>query len=570
MRAWITRGITLLAGASFAALALAGGAAAATADDWMLLQLQGQARPGVTAETLRERMRGLFLTFDIDGGGISQSDYDTLAQIQHAARRSQMVAQTLVNDLDGDGQVTRAEIEVALGKQARQPISMHGTTVAPTAEQIAKILRGLVDEALKPDRDGDGVITMTEMLAAASARLDQESPKRLHQVVPFSFDSDGDRTVSLAEFEAVVARVLASMDTDGNGRFSVEEVDALSLRLRRAQEAVQESERQRREQEEIAKKAARCALPKVPADATLLLVGVYEGKAVSDVSIGGDDVEVGVAQIEIEQGDEPLYIVATSYEAMIWQVSGAIDRVQALVATSMKAGGDKLPRVGVVGLPRERVASPAAADCLRYFSSKRGSEWDHTVAEVRGLLGKAPDDVVGIYGAARISLPSGIAADSARYANVRAMPLSGPSVAMWREALRFAPGGVAQNDPREVVSPLPVAKYAVLPQQAGLAQLIEEGALEVIGMSQVIELGGTRIITPGAGGPVVKGVSPHEVHTMPSELRILRKMRFPAGLSGAHAVRFVLARGVPYPDGDPGHSCVRSEETGAPVGSRRC
>lgn len=41
--------------------------------------------------------------------------------------------------------------------------------------------------------------------------------------------------------------------------------------------------------------------------------------------------------------------------------------------------------------------------------------------------------------------------------------------------------------------------------------------------------------------------------------------RFPAGLHGAHLVRFVLATGVPMPDGDPGHSCVFSEETGRPM-----
>lgn len=553
-----------------AVLAFAGGARASTADDWALLQLMGQARADVTTETLRERLRAQFLSLDIDGGGISQSDYDRIAQILRAGRRSQAITRTLVNDIDGDGQVTRAELEVTMGKQARQPINTHGTSLAPTAEQVAQISRRLIDEAMKLDRDGDGVITMAEMIAAANAQLDQESPQRVGNAIPLSFDSNGDGTVSLAEFEAVTARVVASVDTNSDGKLSAEEVAALSVRFQAAQKAVQDAERQRLEQEEIAKKAARCALSMAPADAKLILIGAYQGKAISDVSIGGDDAEVSVAQIEIEKGDEPLHIVATSYEAMIWQVSGATDRVRTFVGTSMKAGGNKVPRVGVVGLPKERVASPAATDCIRYFSGRRGPERDLSAADVRGLFGKSPDDVVGIYDAARISLPSGIVADSARYANVRAMPLSGPSVAMWREALSFAPGGVAQNDPREVVSSLPVAKYAVLPQQAGLAQLLEEGALEVSGTSQVIELGGSRIITPDGGNSVIKGVGPQAVRTVPSQLRILRKMRFPAGLTGAHSVRFVLARGVPYPDGDPGHSCVRSEETGQPVGNRRC
>lgn len=43
---------------------------------------------------------------------------------------------------------------------------------------------------------------------------------------------------------------------------------------------------------------------------------------------------------------------------------------------------------------------------------------------------------------------------------------------------------------------------------------------------------------------------------------INKKIRFPAGLAGAHSVKFLLLRGVPKPDGNPGHSTVISEETG--------
>jgi hypothetical protein len=49
------------------------------------------------------------------------------------------------------------------------------------------------------------------------------------------------------------------------------------------------------------------------------------------------------------------------------------------------------------------------------------------------------------------------------------------------------------------------------------------------------------------------------------EFQIHRKIRFPAELTGAHAARFLLLKGVPVPDGDPGHSCVVSEETGRPL-----
>jgi hypothetical protein len=75
-------------------------------------------------------------------------------------------------------------------------------------------------------------------------------------------------------------------------------------------------------------------------------------------------------------------------------------------------------------------------------------------------------------------------------------------------------------------------KYQVLPYQAGLIQLLQSGALKRVGNGEYL---------------------------------IQEKIRLPAGLYGGYSVKFLLLRGVPKPDGDPGHSTVISEETGRPV-----
>jgi hypothetical protein len=51
------------------------------------------------------------------------------------------------------------------------------------------------------------------------------------------------------------------------------------------------------------------------------------------------------------------------------------------------------------------------------------------------------------------------------------------------------------------------------------------------------------------------------------EFIVRKKIRFPAGLYGAHSVTFLIMKGTPYPDGDPGHSCVMVEETGESKGA---
>ena len=97
------------------------------------------------------------------------------------------------------------------------------------------------------------------------------------------------------------------------------------------------------------------------------------------------------------------------------------------------------------------------------------------------------------------------------------------------ELLRFHPEGVQEIDPRTVVASAPVERYVVLPEEAGLSQLEQEGAI-------------TR--------------------TSPQEFLVHKHIQFPAGLNGAHPVMFRIRKGVPAPHGDPGHSCVTLEETG--------
>src|ERR1051326_7344532 len=102
---------------------------------------------------------------------------------------------------------------------------------------------------------------------------------------------------------------------------------------------------------------------------------------------------------------------------------------------------------------------------------------------------------------------------------------------------RNHPAGVVRIERERVVAGLPAQDYEVLPGEAGLLQLLEEGKLE-----------------PGRNG----------------ELVVRAPMRYPADLFGASSMRFLVPRGVPVPEGDPGHSCVMSEETGRAISKTSC
>ncbi|KRE09486.1 hypothetical protein ASE63_21035 [Bosea sp. Root381] len=93
------------------------------------------------------------------------------------------------------------------------------------------------------------------------------------------------------------------------------------------------------------------------------------------------------------------------------------------------------------------------------------------------------------------------------------------------------------GDPESTGSPsLFLAAYEVLPSQFGLIQLVQKGVL-------------TR---NQRGAFLIHG-----------------KMRFPAGIHGAHLARFVLLDGVPAPDGSPGHSCLAQKAVDTPVETQR-
>ena len=62
---------------------------------------------------------------------------------------------------------------------------------------------------------------------------------------------------------------------------------------------------------------------------------------------------------------------------------------------------------------------------------------------------------------------------------------AGPSSAK-DEMYRFSPGGVNEIDAKTVVSKVPATRYEVLPQQAGLVQLLASGALKQNSLGEYI------------------------------------------------------------------------------------
>lgn len=277
--------------------------------------------------------------------------------------------------------------------------------------------------------------------------------------------------------------------------------------------------------EDSRRKPARpCSMPRASDGDELILLGTYEGAAISTVAVNGVNAETSLAEIEIQPGDRPIYLVLSSHDPMIWRFSGATGRIRSLVLVSQAKTARSTPAVGVIGVDGAVISAAPVKGCFDYFYEPGSTKAKAAEKAVDNFAGRKPDVIAGLYELQAIQLPSGMASTPDRR---RPPPApDGFDPAVWREAAHFSPGGLAQVDPATVVGPGLAESYDILPHQMGLAQLAGSGALVPTG-------GGFRVIKPIA--------------------------HYPAGMGGAHSTTLLLASGLPQPAGDPGHSCVMYE-----------
>ncbi|WP_213290295.1 EF-hand domain-containing protein [Bradyrhizobium sp. sGM-13] len=498
---------------------------------------------GTVLDRYLESLRNDFFVVDADADGqINQRDIDLHTVMEDIQVRTNAVRTVMRYDLDGDGFVTEDEVRrgmtydlrVQLGLAAfnkTNKAQLPGAGPDAAAKQIDHMVRTIV--AL--DADNDGKVSMAEAAKFGAptnrVRGANGQAERARQLLTIDGASKG--TLTLAEYQAAGESLFRQVDTDKDGVISQQELSDFRARAERV----------------------GCEMPAASEKAKVVMLSSYETEALSSVTLGLQDNVVHAGRVVVEPGSEPLYVVIASYSPTIWQFSGAVERVERLVMTSSRTGpnsGDVNQRslVGATGIAPERVHFFNKSNCLTYFNETPSSASLQTIAAIRSGAGKAPETVAAKYSVASFKVPSGaiesvpeqkkgpliiektqgtlkVVGDAS---NV--IVQAGPSRAK-DEMYRFSPGGVIEIDVKAVVSSVPATPYEVLPQQAGLVQLIASGALRQNSLGEYI---------------------------------VREKIRFPAGLYGAHSVTFLVMKGTPYPDGDPGHSCVIVEETGEKKG----
>jgi Ca2+-binding EF-hand superfamily protein len=485
-------------------------------------------QPGASVGTIGQRIQPAFRHLDANGDGrLDAADIALHDAVSLAALRVATASRMMQADLDGDGFVTEAELATKLAFEQRL---LDGPRRARVEMQRAESLR----QWTAADTDGDRRVSWSEAAAAVPQRPAATFPGTAQVGGLLAAVGRTGGALTEEEFTTLVETAVRTVDTDGNGTISQEEFAAYQRQV---------SELRRRSAPMQAGPA--CNLPRASEAAEVMLISGYEGDALSTATIGSQDVVTRTAAIHVAPGRQPLYLVLATHTPTIWRFTGAVDRLERVVLSSNRAAAPQAaPLVGAVGLPADRVTFVAHVNCLRYFSEIPSGQAAVAAAVVRAETGKEPGVVASRRTISLVDLPSGtfrsteapsseaIIREWAGSPRPDAPDGTAAIAAVRRDFDRFYSGGLVRIDPAQTVSSLPAASYEVLPAEAGLMQLLMRGAL-------------------GTNGS--------------REFLIRERIRFPAGLHGAHSVRFLLLRGVPLPEGSAGHSCVISEETGATI-----
>jgi len=402
------------------------------------LAMEFSKRPEQSAQTYRRT----FSKLAVDGI-VTTDSLQVIANKIAARERASVIAKILGADINGDGSIS-----------VNEALSLSQTQTYNWSSQTPRYLP--LGDA---DSNGDGMITMSEILQfSRNSRQISKLINNSRELAINSFDANKDGIINTQELDEGLSALAES---------------SVKRQLRPTSKPT------------INTPPKEC-IPASPKENTeVIFVSGYEGSGLSSVALTGMDRESEVARLVIEKGDRPLYIVATSHTPLVWKIEGDVSRVARFV--TQPNHNIKGPGVGVVGLPKDKVEF-IGRGCLNNFWDSSNVKAIQAKALWGKVVGKPPDNIYGNYKIVSLHLPSGKNTDKKAISEMqlKSRVRQGDTFGLYRYTIE----GLITIEPKDVIAPSPVKTYDVMPQQAGLVQLVKSGHMVAI------ERGAFKIVKP--------------------------------------------------------------------------
>jgi len=219
-----------------------------TGDDWIGMWIALLAQPEDTGEKLRRRMILPYGMIEYDGNGISAYDYRMRRETKSAQSRAGMLKEWIEQDLNGDGRVTRGELERNFFAPAQNSANVRPTGYRTPSEQFEREYNRLIKNALAADANKDDEVDFDEALDYANRIVARNSPTNAPDSLEIllQLDENSDGAVSLDEFLAAVDNAFERIDANGDGRFSAEETAAHKQIIAELRRTIRAEERARK------------------------------------------------------------------------------------------------------------------------------------------------------------------------------------------------------------------------------------------------------------------------------------------------------------------------------------
>jgi hypothetical protein len=257
--------------------------------------------------------------------------------------------------------------------------------------------------------------------------------------------------------------------------------------------------------------STRCDVPLK--EGTVLLKPAASAMA-SSVWVGSPEgPETAFAKLFVQPGASDFRITMIPQPTpIVWEFAGDLSRVTEVVVAASSL--EEVRRIGFTGIDRARLRFVVAPDCAAATANAAGAR-----VVVPDVVTNLPD-----------GRPGSAIADE-RVVRVSARP-------RWdAEIRRTFPNGEIDPAPARILSVGAIGRYEVPARAVGLAKLVAANQLA-------------------------------EVPGKPRTFRVNGTMRFPAGLCGSEAVRFIVRNQGSIPAGDACDSCVIAENSNQPIAGR--